>query len=214
MLPLKSPIKHCGQHCLSGNLVPPSLSLQQMHQDYFQDMLLMEIKLNRHQKFQRPWVSPALPGSSPQLWPKLVGFYQVPRNQALSARLMWLLGGELQVYQLNGKLMVRSLIGPLRSNLIRRGPGLSLKPADPNNPLNFTVVAPKLALATPARGTTDISFDPATGTLRIGLVTLESRPWYLSYRYPAMAGIIWFFYNLIGKGRAVDITTQLLILGF
>jgi len=151
---------------------------------------------------------------SPHLWPNLVGFWQVPFNQLLTARVMWLLGGELQVYQLNGKLMFRSLIGPLRSNLMRRGPGFTLQSADPSNPFNFTVIAPQLAVSTPARGTTDISFDPDSGKLHIGLLTLEKRAWYLSLRYPTMAAIVYFFQKLIGFGRAFDITTQLLIFGF
>jgi len=148
------------------------------------------------------------------LWPKICGFYQLPLAQLLSPRLLWLMGGELQVYQFRGQhLELRSLFGPLATNWMRTGKGKPLAPADPNNPLHYTVAGtPNLVFSTPVRGQTDLRFDPENGLLHIGMITLVKRPFYLSIYYPFMAGVCFAGYKLIGKARAFDILSHATLL--
>jgi len=149
---------------------------------------------------------------SPQVWPDIVGNYQVPPSQLLSARLLWILGGEVQIYQEKGKLFLRSLWGPMRANLTRRGPGVPISPISETNPYHFKVVSNKLALSTPVRGETCMTFDPITKKLHIGLISLEKRPFLLSLRLPVMSGIAYFCRWKIGKGKAFDIVTSLFLI--
>lgn len=149
---------------------------------------------------------------SPQVWPRLTGFYQVPPAQLTSARLLWVLGGEVQVFQEKGKLFLRALWGPMRSNLTRRGPGVPLAAISKTSPYHFKVNSNKLALATPVKGDCNMTFDPDTGKLHIGLVTLEKRPFFLSMRLPVMGSLAYWIRWNIGKGKAFDITTSLFLI--
>jgi len=147
------------------------------------------------------------------LWPKITGIYRLPLSQLFSARLMWLLGGELQVYQWRGqRLELRSLFGPLATNWVRTGKGKTISPCDPENPLHYSVTAPNLVFSTPVRGTTDLRFDPENETLHLGMLTLHKTPWYLSMYYPFMTGVMYGGYKIIGKARAFDILSHMTLM--
>ena len=51
--------------------------------------------------------------------------YQTPLSQ-LSARVLWTLGGEAQIYVEDSHLRMRALWGPLRTRLFTKGEGLVL----------------------------------------------------------------------------------------
>jgi len=147
------------------------------------------------------------------LWPKLCGFYQLPLNQLSSARLMWLLGGELQVYQVRGeKLEIRAIFGPLSTNLFRTGKGIHISPQNAKNPFNYMINTPNVIFSTPVRGTSELFFDVEKDLLYLGMITLHKRPAYMSLWYPLMAVVGFAGYKMIGKARAFDILSQATLL--
>ena len=64
-----------------------------------------------------------------------------------------------------------------------------------------------------AQFTTDIAFDPRTRQMHIGLVTLNRAPWYRSLRLWIMGFIAFEALQLIGKGKALEIVSALLVIG-
>ncbi|MBI9045306.1 MAG: beta-lactamase family protein [Anaerolineaceae bacterium] len=68
--------------------------------------------------------------SSPHVWKNLVGSYNPKRGLNSNARAWLMLGGEIEVYVKNNKLMMRSLLGTYKQ-------GIELHPADASNELVF-----------------------------------------------------------------------------
>ena len=101
------------------------------------------------------------------LWPEVTGVYQLP-FASLSARVLWTLGGEVQVYVEDGYLRMRALWGPLRTKLFGKEKGLILTQAHDCHPLHYSVTAARTVLSTPVNGSTDIVFDIKTREMHIG----------------------------------------------
>lgn len=147
------------------------------------------------------------------LWPQVVGVYQLPLAM-LSARVLWTLGGEVQIYVEDSRLRMRALWGPLRTRLFTKEKGLVLSPARDGHPLHYSVSgAARQVLSTPVSGSTDIAFDLETGEMSIGLVTLRKSPWYQSMRLWAMGLLAYQSLKLIGRGKFIEIMTSLFVLG-
>jgi hypothetical protein len=81
-----------------------------------------------------------------------------------------------------------------------------------SNPLHYVVQASRQVLSTPVRGATDLSFNPSTGAMHIGLLTLRRAPWWRSMRSWAMALLAYFAVKMIGRGKALDILSSVLLL--
>lgn len=171
----------------------------------------------RSSSHARPWrqaFGMRAPGfEAAVLWPQVVGVYQLPWKE-FSARVMWTLGGEVQVYVEDSRLRMRALWGPLRTRLFNKEKGLVLLPAQDGHPLHFSVEgAGRQVLSTPVRGGTDIAFDVTTGGMTLGMVTLQRTRWYFSLRVWAMGFLAMESLRLIGRGKFVEIMTSLLLWG-
>ncbi|KAM3571505.1 hypothetical protein VYU27_006447 [Nannochloropsis oceanica] len=154
------------------------------------------------------------------LWPLLIGVYQAPLSQ-LSARVLWTLGGEVQIYVQDSRLCMRALWGPLRTRLFTKEKGLVLSPARDGHPLHFSVEgAPRQVLCTPVGGRTDIVFTleggeggREGGEMTVGLVTLRKTKWYWSMRVWMTGFLAYQSLQLVGRGKFVEIVTSLLVVG-
>lgn len=131
----------------------------------------------------------------------------------LSARVLWILGGEVEIYCYKGTLRLRALWGPLRTKFSGGQAGLLLKRLEHPTDLVYTVDAAHTVLSSPVTGATHIAFDPKEGKMFIGLITLKRQPIYKSMRIWMMAYLAYHALTLIGRGKALDIILGMLTLG-
>lgn len=72
--------------------------------------------------------------NSSHLWPEMTGTYGPLKGLNTNARVWLMLGGEVEVLEQKGKLILRSMSGPFAK-------GVELFPVDPNDPLVFENVS-------------------------------------------------------------------------
>ena len=199
----------------------PALPQEQQQPPQFQPFNLRSLRcLQQPQHLLHSFGMHAPGFEAAVLWPHLVGVYQTPLPQ-LSARVLWTLGGEVQVYVEDSRLRIRALWGPLRTRLFTKEKGLVLSPARDGHPLHFSVEgAPRQVLSTPVGGRTDIVFmlgagerGGGGGEMTVGLVTLRKMKWYWSMRVWMTGFLAYQSLQLVGRGKFIEIVTSLLVVG-